>query len=112
MPTFHHVLPSQIRLLAAAPQERGKLFERLCAQYLIALGYGAGQSVSLAGRQIDIVAAHVTEARVAIAECKGTAKPIGGADLNKLAGVLTLERERHKGLSVQSYFISLAGFTV
>ena len=82
------------------------------ADVLLALGYDKPRlNVHKAGREVDVLATHRTEPRVAVAECKAMKRPIGGDDLNKFAGVLERERGRDRGVAIQGYFISLAGFS-
>jgi ABC-type multidrug transport system fused ATPase/permease subunit len=103
-----------IRILATAANERGDLFARLVTDVFLALGYSDRPRLNIqkAGREIDVTAAHRTERRIAIAECKALAKQVGGSDLNKFAGVLDAERKtRPSNEAVQGYFLSLSGFT-
>ncbi len=101
--------PVSIRILEKENNRRGDLFGRLMADLFVALGYEQPRlNVHTAGREVDLSAEHRLEPRRAIAECKATAKPIGGDDLNKFVGVLDAEREDER--PVIGYFISLAGF--
>jgi hypothetical protein len=98
-----------IRILEKDNNRRGDLFGRLMADLFVALGYEQPRlNVHKSGRELDLTADHRLEPRRAIGECKATAQPIGGDDLNKFVGVLDVEREdKHP---VTGYFISLAGF--
>lgn len=99
-----------IRILEPANNRRGDLFGRLMSDLFIALGYAAPRlTIQKPGRELDLVANHRVESRRAIAECKATKEPVGGADLNKFVGVLDAEQEDDR--PVTGYFISLNGFT-
>jgi hypothetical protein len=102
-------LPTSIRILENDNYRIGDLFTRLMADLFIALGYERPRvNIHKAGRELDLFAVHRLEARTAIGECKATAYPIGGADINKFVGALDAER---KGIApVTGYFVSLAGF--
>lgn len=104
---------SSVRLLATKPNDRGDLFTRLMTDLFVALGYtNIRLNVQKAGREVDVTAEHRTESRLAIAECKATARPVGGDDLNKFVGVLDAERKLARGgQTLQGYFVSLSGFT-
>jgi hypothetical protein len=98
-----------IRILEKDNNRRGDLFGRLMADLFIALGYDQPHlNVHKSGRELDLDAIHRLEPRKAIGECKATAEPIGGDDLNKFVG--TLDAEHDDKLSLTGYFISLAGF--
>jgi hypothetical protein len=98
-----------IRILEKENNRRGDLFGRLMADLFVALGYEQPRlNVHKSGRELDLSADHSLEPRSAIAECKATAEPIGGDDVNKFVGALDAERGGKK--SVTGYFISLAGF--
>ncbi|HEY2855177.1 MAG TPA: NACHT domain-containing protein [Gemmatimonadaceae bacterium] len=99
-----------IRILEPDKNRRGDLFGRLMGELFVALGYEQPRmNVHKSGRELDLVAKHRLESRKAIAECKATAAPIGGDDLNKFVGALDAEHD--DDLPVTGYFISLAGFT-
>jgi len=99
-----------IRILEKENNRRGDLFGRLMADLFVALGYEPPRlNVHKSGRELDLSADHRFESRRAFAECKATAKPIGGADLNKFVGVLDAEHKKKRPAT--GYFISLAGFT-
>lgn len=101
-----------MRILAADANGKGDLFGRLVTDLFDALGYTDSRlNIHKTGREIDIAAVHRLESRRAIGECKALERPVGGADLNKFAGVLQLEAQGAKGEQVQGYFLSLAGFT-
>jgi len=103
--------PAPIRILAPAKQT-GDLFTRLVSDLFLALGYDAPRlNIHKAGREIDVEAHHRTEPRIVLAECKATAKPIGGDDVNKFVGAVDAERRRNPGKDLAAYFISLSGFT-
>ena len=100
---------TSIRILANENNRRGDLFGRLIADLFVALGYEQPRlNVHKSGRELDLVADHRLEPRRAIGECKATASPIGGDDLNKLLGV---RQRESSGVPVVAYFVSLAGFT-
>ena len=99
-----------IQILETESNRRGDLFARLMVDLFIALGYESPRlNIHQAGRELDLVALHRLESRRAVAECKATGQPVGGADLNKFVGVLDAEHEDNR--PVTGYFISLAGFT-
>lgn len=100
-----------IRILAPAKQ-KGDLFTRLVSDLFLALGYDAPRlNIHKAGREIDVQAHHRTEPRIVVAECKATAKPIGGDEVNKFAGAVQAERRRNAGKDLVAYYVSLSGFT-
>ena len=100
-----------IRILERENNRRGDLFGRLMADLFVALGYEQPRlNVHKSGRELDLSAKHRLEPRRAIAECKATADPIGGNDVNKFIGVLDAERAHKKKHPATGYFISLAGF--
>ena len=104
------IMPQPIRILAPA-KETGDLFTRLVSDLFLALGYDHPRlNIHKTGREIDVTAHHRTELRIAMAECKATAEPIGGKDVNKFDGALNAERRRSKE-DLVGYFISLSGFT-
>jgi energy-coupling factor transporter ATP-binding protein EcfA2 len=101
----------RIRVLEPDANRRGDLFGRLAGDLFLALGYEVTHlNLQKTGRELDLVARHRTERRIALAECKATGRPIGGADLNKFYGALDGER-RSRPEEVQGYFVSLSGFT-
>jgi hypothetical protein len=98
-----------IRILERDNNRRGDLFGRLMGDLFVALGYEQPRlNIHKSGRELDLSANHRLELRRAIGECKATAEPSGGDDLNKFVGVLDVEREDK--LPVTGYFISIAGF--
>lgn len=102
-------IPNSIRILERDANRRGDLFGRLMADLFIALGYEQPRlNIHKSGRELDLLADHRVESRRAIGECKATAEPIGGDDLNKFVGVLDAEHEDKRPAT--GYFISLAGF--
>lgn len=101
-----------IRILENDNNRRGDLFGRLMADLIVALGYGQPRlNIHKSGRELDLSADHRLEPRRAIAECKATLDPIGGADLNKFVGVIDAEHGRKDKRQITGYFISIAGFT-
>lgn len=106
-----------IRVLEPEANRRGDLFGRLMSDLFVALGYHSDCRVNIhkSGREVDLEVEHRAEPRVAVAECKATNSPIGGADLNKFAGVVQAERDsylrRRPSRAVTGYYISLSGFT-
>jgi len=79
------------------------------ADLFVALGYEQPRlNIHKSGRELDLSAEHRLEPRRAIAECKATAEPIGGDDLNKFVGALDVEHEKDRPIT--GYFISLSGF--
>ena len=104
------VAKNPLRLLASTNNDRGDLFTRLTSDLFYVLGYDNLRfDVHKTGREIDIEGKHRREPRSVVAECKAHDKPMGGADLNKILGTVT--REREKGQPVAGYFVSLGGFT-
>jgi hypothetical protein len=98
-----------IRILEKDSNRRGDLFGRLMADLFIALGYDQPRlNVHKSGRELDLDAVHRLEPRKAIGECKATAEPIGGDDVNKFVG--TLDAEHDDKVLATGYFISLSGF--
>ena len=107
------MLPSyRVRIIEPDNNRRGDLFARLMGDLFIALGYDQPRlNIHKSGRELDLSTVHRLEPRRAIAECKATGVPIGGADLNKFVGLLDVEGGKEKNRPLVSYFISLAGFT-
>jgi NACHT domain-containing protein/restriction endonuclease len=100
-----------IRLLESDSNRKGDLFGRLLQDYFHVLGYQDFRlNVHKSGREIDLQARHRTEPRLARAECKATADPIGGADMNKFVGALDAERRAEDAVPIEGYFVSLHGF--
>ncbi|MFF5250133.1 NACHT domain-containing protein [Streptosporangium sp. NPDC000095] len=100
----------ELILLASEPNARGDLLTRLAGDLFHSLGYENCQfNVAKTGREIDVVATHRYENSRLVAECKATAEKIGGADINKFAGVLDAERRRCEE-TIAGYFVSLNGF--
>jgi len=103
---------SGIRILEREKNKKGDLFARLMKDLFLTLGYDNPRlNIHKTGREIDIEAEHRTEKRRIIAECKATKDEIGGADVNKFAGVLSGERKKNPDFQMEAYFISLSGFT-
>lgn len=103
----------EIILLETDKNKKGDLFNRLMYDVFHALGFGeARYNIPMPGREIDLILRHRTERRVALAECKAHKEKIGGADVNKFAGALDVERGKYEGSgnSVVGYFISQSGF--
>lgn len=103
----------EIILLETDKNKKGDLFNRLMYDVFHALGFGeARYNMPMSGREIDLIMQHRTERRVALAECKAHKEKIGGADVNKFAGVLDVERAKYEGsgYSVVGYFISQSAF--
>jgi len=101
--------PIEVRILSNDNNAKGDLFGRLMSDLFIALGYEKPRlNVHKSGREVDLMADHRVESRIAIAECKATKSPIGGDDVNKFVGVV--DAESANGQSVSGYYISLNGF--
>ncbi|WP_204015809.1 NACHT domain-containing protein, partial [Micromonospora andamanensis] len=101
-----------LAIVAADSNEKGDLLGRLVVDFFYCLGYDDCKlNIPKSGREIDLKARHRREPRLVVAECKATSAPIGGADVNKFAGVLGAERDKADGADVRGYFISLSGFT-
>lgn len=103
----------KIILLETDKNKKGDLFNRLAYDVFHALGFGDAQfNIPKPGREIDLILQHRTENRVALAECKAHVEKVGGAEINKFAGALDVERGKYerKGSSVVGYFISQSGF--
>lgn len=100
---------SAIRILEGDANRLGDLFWGLMADLFVALGYEQPRlNIHKSGREIDLSADHRLESRRAIAECKATADPIGGDEINKFVGALDAE---HKAkIPMTGYYISLSGF--
>jgi hypothetical protein len=100
---------NSIRILEKDNNHRGDLFGRLMSDLFVALGYEPPSlNIHKSGREIDLSANHRIEPRRAVGECKATAEPIGGDDINKFVGALDAEQDGKQALT--GYFISLAGF--
>lgn len=98
-----------IRILEKDSNRRGDLFGQLMSDLFVALGYGQPRlNIHKSGRELDLTAEHRLESRGAVAECKATADPVGGDDVNKFVGALDAERNRKR--PVTGYFVSLAGY--
>lgn len=101
----------EIRLVAATSNERGDILTRLMGDVFHSLGFvDLMFNVARTGREVDILGNHEHEDRRLVAECKAQSSPIGGADINKFAGVLQAEQNR-SATPISGYFISLSGFT-
>ncbi|MFI6783347.1 NACHT domain-containing protein [Micromonospora sp. NPDC050276] len=101
-----------IRVVAPDINSKGDVLTRLAEDLFFTLGYDECRTnVSKAGREVDLIAQHRFEARTMVAECKNHARPIGGADTNKFAGVLDAERRKNPDSTIHGYFVSLSGFT-
>jgi hypothetical protein len=100
-----------IRILEKDNNRRGDLCGRLMADLFVALGWEQPRlNVHKSGRELDLSADHRLEPRRAVGECKATAEPIGGDEVNKFVGVLDAEGRNKRKRPVTGYFISLAGF--
>jgi hypothetical protein len=100
-----------IRLLARDNNKKGDLFSRLVSDVFFALGYAPPiMNVHKSGREIDLESVHRTERRRVVAECKATAEPIGGDDINKFVGALDAEVRSSAEIPTTGYFLSLSGF--
>ena len=103
--------PTPLRLLGSTNNARGDLFTRLVGDLFFALGYDDLRfDVHKSGCEIDIQGVHRVEPRRLVAECKAHGDKMGGADLNKLLGIVTRERDKHKPTPITAYFVSLSGF--
>lgn len=103
--------PTQLRLLGSTNNARGDLFTRLVGDLFFALGYDDLRfDVHKSGCEIDIQGVHRVEPRRLVAECKAHGDKMGGADLNKLLGIVTRERDKHEPTPITAYFVSLSGF--
>lgn len=101
-----------IRILQTGTNRKGDLFGKMIEDYFLTLGYSEFRlNVHKPGREIDLEGSHQTENRSFRAECKATAAPIGGDDVNKFFGSLDAERRARPGDEVSGYFVSLNGFT-
>jgi hypothetical protein len=101
--------PLSIRIIEKDSNRRGDLFGRLMADLFVALGYNQPRlNIHKPGRELDLVADHRLESRRAVGECKATAEPIGGDEVNKFVGALDAEYEDN--CPIIGYFISLSGF--
>ena len=110
--------PRSLRLLATDNNRRGDLFTRVVADAFHSLGFDiSGVNVQRPGSEMDIEGRHRFEPnRFLLAECKATAKPIGGDAVNKFAGATEThlrrrEREQEDAqIQLSRYFVSLSGF--
>ena len=59
---------------------------------------------------LDIQGKHRLDPTRIVAECKAHKKKMGGAELNKFIGVLTVEKDASQ-TPMFGYFVSLGGFT-
>lgn len=104
-------LKSVIVLGSHSTNKRGDLFASSLRTLFSALGYQDFRlNIHKTGREIDVEGAHSQEHRKLIAECKATAAPVGGKDVNTLMGKVEVER-RKDSTPIQAYFLSLSGFT-
>lgn len=100
--------------LDSTKNQSGDLFNHMIYDVLHSLGFGEPRhNIVKSGREIDMILQHRTEKRFAIVESKAHKEKVGGADLNKFAGVFDVERGRFEaeGNKVVGYFISQSGFT-
>ena len=104
-------LDSLIVLGSKSANEKGDLFASSMSALFSILGYQDFRfNIHKTGREVDIEANHSTESRRLIAECKATAEPVGGKDINAFMGKVDVEK-RKDNTAVQPYFVSLTGFT-
>lgn len=107
----------RICVLEQDNNRRGDLFGRLLEDVFYTLGYQLlSHNVAKSGREIDFVAEHRFEPRLAYAEFKAHSETIGGGDVNKFIGALDIEKRKikkspkNKLKEVVGYFVSLSGF--
>ncbi|MER6825024.1 NACHT domain-containing protein [Streptosporangium sp. NPDC000563] len=101
----------KLSILAPDNNSRGDLLTRLSVDLFHTLGYeNFLVNVAKSGREVDISGDHRFENSKMIAECKASKGPIGGADINKFAGVLDAERRSGNLKSIHGYFVSTGGF--
>ncbi|MBL7259304.1 NACHT domain-containing protein [Paractinoplanes lichenicola] len=101
----------KIRVVSGNSNEKGDILTRLMGDLFHSLGFVDLQyDLARSGRELDIVGVHEFEEKALRAECKAHTETIGGADVNKFAGVLQAEQNR-TAQPVSGYFISLSGFT-
>lgn len=75
-----------------------------------ALGYVVERAnLARSGRELDLLARHRVEPRMALTECKAQEEKVGGSDINKFVGSLDAERRRSND-PITGYFVSLSGF--
>ncbi|SDY44283.1 Restriction endonuclease [Micromonospora pattaloongensis] len=99
-----------MRVIAGSPNEKGDILTSLAQDVFHQLGYeDLRLNVPKSGREVDIQGSHKFERRRLVAECKAVDEPIGGADLNKFAGVLGAE-QHGAPVPVHGYFLSVSGF--
>jgi hypothetical protein len=107
---------NNIELLEKNNNKRGDLFCRLMGDFFHAIGYDEPRyDVQKSGREIDLLARHRLENKIAVAECKAHKDKIGGSDINKFVGSLDAEKRKIEknqfAKDAIGYFVSLSGFT-
>lgn len=107
----------KVDIIADGKNEKGDLFGIAVSDLFHAIGYGqAVSNIARTGREVDLIAYHRIENRIAIAEFKAHDSKIGGADLNKFFGVYDTEKRKLKrtastaNYETVGYFVSLSGF--
>ena len=106
-----------IEIVVKDSNKKGDLFGRLIGDLFHSLGYNQPRlNIHKSGRELDVLAHHRTELKVAIGECKAHDEKIGGSDINKFIGVLDAERKKikksktYRDFNVVGYFVSTSGF--
>src|SRR5262249_11761612 len=103
--------PATLRLLAPTNNTRRDRFTQLVKDLFLALGYDdLTLDTPKPGREIDVQGTHRFEPRRLVAECKAHNDKMGGAEVNKFRGVVSIERDQDERTPVAGYFVSLSGF--
>lgn len=103
----------KIEILESDNNKKGDLFGRLMSDLFHTLGYDEPRlNIHKSGRELDLIAYHRTENKIAVAECKAHNDKIGGDDINKFVGIIDGEKRKAEkdGKTAIGYFISLSGF--
>ena len=109
----NEIVLRNIVTIANGNNAHGDLFNRLVSEAFFSLGFEKPlRNLQEAGREMDIILLHRTEAKVAIVESKSTKEPVGGDAINKFIGAVSVEAKRFKkkGYQVVAYYVSQSGF--
>lgn len=104
----------KILVLENDKNKKGDLFNSLVFDVFHPLGFEHPRyNVAKPGRELDLIAPHRTERRIAIVESKAHEKPIGGDEVNKFFGAVDAECGDYSamGYEVVGYYVSKSGFT-
>lgn len=99
--------------LGKGNNNKGDIFNEKVYDIFYTLGYYKPIfNLAQFGHETDIILEHRTEKKVAFVETKSDKDKIGGGDVNKFFGTVSVERgKRANGKETAAYYVSRAGFT-